>query len=428
MRKYFLVSLILSVLAFGCGSIVTPSEKNTPISAQPVSTSYFLPLITPTLATPTLQIKQTSISSKPLLVEHCLDVSSSPQWDAYLSGMLMLVSPTTLRDIYLLDMKTGRKDLFSQNQGFLADNFSVSPNGDWLAYIGSEKSIQGDSLVVQSIDRHKTYTYPVNYAEWQIIAYWLNNETLVLWNHTSPLDNILLFNPFTGEKEIKNLEYPNLISEDGGWDFSWPSTTIYDPSLKYLVYLANSNNGYQFGNQQLILWDLKNNSTITKINDFGYTLVRPIWKADGSGVVFVKSLVGYDPPEKKDEVFFLGLDGNIRQLTKLSDSYPYARIDSYGWSPNEHFLALALTIHFTGKQIGERKLLILNMSTLEISDYCLSPEQFTPFIWSPDSRYLAFTGISANKTSQTVLLDLVNPNAFVIDEKLKPAGWLRSGN
>lgn len=421
MKKLFILVLFLSFLFWGCNAY-TPTKEVLNPTIQNTSTIILLPSPKPTEI-----VKQTdtALAQLPLFTKHCLNISNSFLHDDSLTGTLLLVSPT-LSENYFLDMKTGEKHPLSQDKEYLANNFTASPNGDWLAYIGAERSSQGASLVVQANDGHQTYRYPINYDEWQIIAYWLDNDTLVLWNHAGPLDNVILFNPFTGKKETRSANYPGLISDDSGWDFSWPSATIYDSSLQYLVYLANGDNGYQFGFQKLILWDLKNARAIAKVNDFGYTWVKPLWKSDNSGVIFVKSVVGYDPPDKKDEVFFLGLDGKIKQLTKLSEFYPYAKIYSYGWSPDEHFLAFELETSFSRGQKSERKLLILNMSTLEISDYCLSPEQFTPLIWSPDSRYLAYSEMSTNDTSRTILIDLVGQKSFVIAEKLKPAGWLRS--
>ena len=206
-----------------------------------------------------------------------------------------------------------------------------------------------------------------------------------------------------------------------GWDHSWPSSTIYDPSLRYLVYLAKGDTeGDLIGNQKLILWDLKNDRAITEVDDFGYTLARPLWKSDGSGVVYVKSVAGFNPPEKKDDFFLLSVDGTIKQFTELSDYFSYARIYSSSWSPDENLIAFELVTN----QNAERKLLILNMSTLDIIDLCLSPQPFTPMIWSPDSRYLAYSEELINDSSQTVLVDFVDRTAFVVAGEVLPAGWV----
>jgi Tol biopolymer transport system component len=133
-------------------------------------------------------------------------------------------------------------------------------------------------------------------------------------------------------------------------------------------------------------------------------------------------VAGYDPPEDKDDIFFLSVDGTIKQLTVLSDYFSEAIIFSTSWSPDENLIAFEILIN----QNGERKLLILNMSTLEIIDLCLSPQPFTPMIWSPDSRYLAYSEELTNDSSQTVLVDLVDRNAFVVADEVLPAGWVPS--
>jgi len=206
----------------------------------------------------------------------------------------------------------------------------------------------------------------------------------------------------------------------------WPSLTIYDPSLQHVVYVGISGSNYKPGNHQLILWDRRNNKPISKINGFGYTPVYPIWKSDGSGVFFVKALIGIDPLIRQDEWFLLNTDGEAKQITKLKELFKSPSIYSASISPDGRFLAFELDTNFTRKP-GEdidRRLLVLDTTTLELTDYCLIPEQFTRLIWSPDSQYLAFS-ILLKENAQTVVLDVINGSTFIVAEHLRPEGWLR---
>jgi len=413
---------MLSFLVFGCSNIgnstgedITPTVRLGQILLSPSP-----------LRAPTATLKPANTSPAMLLTKQCLKVAPSHEWDGVLTGTLVLASPTTIGKDYFLDMRTGTKRPFS-NEEYLADNFSVSPNGNWLAYIGGNKSSTTDLLIVQSADGQEQFTYPVNYQEWQSIGYWLDDKTLILWHHASPLDNIILFNPFTGHKDVMGLEYPDILPEDGyGWDQFWPSITIYDPSLQHLVYLATGKDGYKPGNAMLVLWDRKAAHQITKINNLGLTSVYPLWKSNGSGLVYVKSETGVNPHVGADELFFLGLDGKSQQLTKFADYFQKATIYSYSWSPDERSIALNLETNSLEEQGQERHLLVLNTSSLEIIDYCLAPEQFTPLIWSTDSQHLAFSEYLSDQASQTVVIDLINQEAFVVAENLELAGWLQS--
>ena len=411
MKKYFLFLLVLSFLTVGCESTLAPP------------TTVF------TSPNPTEAIAPTGVIPKTNITRKCSNISISHSWDNPILGTLVLVSSNTRENIFL-DMNSGTRYPISKNKNDVAVGFNVSPNRKWLAYAGAEDLKTTDSLIVQSADGQESFRFPINYQEWQIIAYWLNNETLVLWNHASPLDNIILFNPFTGDKQVMRNEYPNIMPEDGGWGHSWPSVTIYDPLLDQVIYLGMSENGYQPYDATLILWNVAKNQQVTKISDFGYTLVHPVWKLDGSGLVFVKSLTDHDPSKRQqDELFFLSSGGEIKLLTKLSDMYSSPSIDSASLSPDARFLAFEIVTNFrlkVGSSNSDRRILILDMATLELIDYCLVPEQFAQLTWSPDSRYLAFSQPLSSEDAQTLVLDVLNGSVFVAAEHLRPEGWLNS--
>ena len=408
--KNSLTLLILSASIVGCSNISAPASVNTP------------PVVEPSLLAITPPPNTLPTSS---LVRKCLDNLEPSLTNKNIPGVLILSSPTFSGN-YFLDMSTGTKKSITQNESDLTLDFSVAPNGDWLAYISGGESGLTESLIVQSAYGQKSFKYPVNRKEWQSIAYWLNNETLVLWNHNNPLDSLILFNPFTGEKRTPRNDYPNILPEDSGWDQFWPSITTYNSSLKQVVYLGNDKNGYQPGNATLVLWDITKNQQIATVEEFGYTLLRPIWKLDNSGLVFVKAVPGSHPLIAQDEWFLLNSSGKIKQLTKLTGLYQSPRIYSASLSPDGHFLAFELVTNLNQKATGiiDRRVLILDMVTSEITDYCLISEAFAHLTWSPNSRYLAFSQVLSGDDFQTVVLDVLDKHGIVVAEHLRPEGWL----
>lgn len=123
---------------------------------------------------------------------------------------------------------------------------------------------------------------------------------------------------------------------------------------------------------------------------------------------------------------FLSSQGELTQLTQLSALYDSPSIFSASISPNERYLAFEVVTNFKGKtgNVLDRRLLILNTDTQEIIDYCISPEQFARLVWSPDSRYLAFSRPITNKGVQTIVLDVSSGRAFVVANDFLPGGWL----
>ena len=427
MKKCLIFLLFIGYLLSGCN--VTRTEETT---LTPEKTESFFSTSEPTSS---VQVVPTSVpfghqnetQSANQYTIHCMDVSNIPLSKLSLSGTLIIGYPTTLGEKFHIDFMSGEKSPFFNGNVYGANEFFLSPNGEWIAYVRWD-SQDNHSLVIRSVNGGKTYTYPWGFSEWQAIvtlSYWLNNEKLVVWNHSGVIDNVILFDAFTGNKTVMETKFPDIISSNDFWDSAWPSVTIFDPSLEYLVYLSNNDGKYELGNQRMVLWDLKRSKRITEVNKFGYTFVWPIWKSDSSGVVYVKSIEGYNPPENKDEWFFLGKGGKVKQLTDLSSYFHNSRIFSYSLSPDEKFLAFVLQVDKEGER-WENKLLILNMITLEIRDYCFSPEQLAPLVWSIDSNNLAFSRRLNDKTSDTVVIDLFAQKAFFIAGNSQPLVWFNS--
>jgi len=366
----------------------------------------------------------TKISGEATLNQECISISDNYTWDKSIQGNLVLAS-SNLQGNEFLDMSTGARISITNNKNDFAYSFQVSPDGEWLAYIHDGEPPLTTSLIVQSANKKEIFEFPVDFQEWQTISYWLNNETLILRNHAVPLDNIVVFNPFTGEKQVMNAtEYPKTLPDDWEWDY-WPSLLILDPLQRYLTYVGISGDTYHPGDHKLVLWNLENRQVVTEVNDFGYSPAPPLWKQDGSGLILVKSIPGYAPPVEKDDLLFLSVDGKVEHLAELGNYFQYAKVDSYSLSPNEAFLALSLVTTFVRGQTSQRTLLILDLSTLNIMDTCLLPQATNAFLtWSPDSKYLAFAQLSSKNDEQTVVLDVFKNEAFIVAEKFHPEGWL----
>jgi Tol biopolymer transport system component len=414
-NRLIILWLIIFILA-GCQSAPAPTAERA--TATPTAI---------TLPTPTIYSTPTKLAPLNELIRKCIEVSPSHSWTTALSGTLILSKSMT--ENYLMDMGTGKKTQLNPNKDLVIGNFVVSPNKRWFAYEQGGKSQPSDLLVVQSADGKEKMTYSKDNQEWNTISYWLNDETLVLWHSASPLSNIVYFNPFTGRKQIMMPDYPNILPDDYEWTkFSWPSITIYAPSMKQLVYLKTNLTGTNDGDVTLVLWDQEEKRAVAEITNFGFTIGYPIWKSDNSGLVYKKALTGYSPPHPQDELFSLSSDGVNQQLTKLSDYYQDDRIYNYTISPNGQLLAFVLYSISKSSQTEQTTILTLDMSTHEITDYCLVAGYSSSLSWSPDSHYLAYSEPTIGESSRTVVLDLIKEDAFVIDPDLASMGWLTKDN
>jgi len=325
-------------------------------------------------------------------------------------------------------MASGQKSAINPESSDLIADFTVSPDREWLTYITAKAETGTDWLVVQTLNGEEKFTIEVNYQAWHSIAYWLTNEWLILWNRSpsQPLDTIILHNPFTGEQEIMPMDYPGILPfDDDAWDFSWPSITIYAPTLDHLVYLKNTKEEEYIPNDAtLVLWDRKAQLPIKEVDNFGYASVYPLWKAGGSGLVFVKANPGNPPETFMDEIFYLSVEGDLKQLTDLAFDFQNAVIFAYQWSPDEQYLAFEMEADLSRGQTPTSHLMILEMNTLQIVDTCLDPYQFTNLVWSPDGRYLAYSEQLAEANTQAVVIDLETKEGFALEQNLLPVGWM----
>jgi hypothetical protein len=417
MTKRLFIGILLIFLSSGC-----EMRLGSPYTEQP-SFSTTATDLHPT-TTPKIEIGKTSEPSYSAIVKNCSDVYPYNPQTFTLPGKLILYAG--YKDNYMIDLRSEKKIPFSPDSEALTSEFSVSHDGKWLAFsetIGVDHGTQ--KLVVESADRKERLTFPMDYQEWQSIAYWITNDMLVLWDHASPLDHVILFNPFTGKKQKMDNNLPDILPEDlYGWDFSWPSITIFSPSLDQVVYLKSSPSGYKLGEATLALWNIKKQETVAEIAGFGFTQEHPWWNLQGNKLIYVKSIPGIAPPIEQDEIFLLSSDGNNQQLTRLKDYYEFASIESYQWSPNEEYVAFQVVAKSPEEPQGKSRLLILNMSNLQVTDLCFSPKQRAPIVWSPDGQYLSFVEQSLNEGTETLVVDIQNKVAYLIDQDHTPGGWV----
>lgn len=382
---------------------------------------------TPSLQSATATLPMTIESTIPTkdiessLLTTCLNVSDTVSEHTSFSGKLIIEADNP-HTAHLFNLETKTQTPLADGR---VSNISVSPDRHWIAYIKDDATTGDEWLIVESEDGLKSFKFSTQSDQWQSISHWLNNEKLLLWNHNAPLDSLVLFSPFTDAKELMPNEYPDILPTDDDWDFYWPSITIYSPSLAELLYVAKEGDSFQPGYSKLVLWNIKDKQVVTEIREFGYSVVPPLWNSEGSGALYVKSVEGYDPPIAHDELFYLSSKGDVRQLTHLIDYFEYARVLNYSLSSDEKYLAMILETRLPNEKDLERKLLILNTLSLQIKDLCLSPDRFTPLIWSPDGNKLAISQSLQAENSRTIVVDVINESGFEIVENFKPRGWLR---
>lgn len=296
---------------------------------------------------------------------------------------------------------------------------------DWVAYSGTK---QVNSLVVHSLNGGDTFYFPDWNDEWHILGEWFDAHTITLgkksvvnlfdstrWD-VADNDQVILLDPFTGEKLVSGDTYPEMVLS-GGVLKSWLSPTVYSPSRRYIAYLSGSDS-----KNQLVIWDRESNQPVAETPD-GYVSAPPMWLSD------TQLVYGYRSNDyvHEDELYLINMAGEISRLTSLSQYFKRPDVDflSSRMSPNKRFLAFNIA-YDNGEDDLQKRTLILDLYEIQTRDYCLFqyPEDL---VWSPDGNYLAFAE-SQNNNDHVLIIDVAQEKAFSISvpPDSYPVGWISS--
>ena len=210
--------------------------------------------------------------------------------------------------------------------------FSVSPNGRWIAYDDAELDENMNylfhNLIVAGENNQIYKTLPWE-SEWGAFR-WLDNESLII--RTIPQSepnsvinyntNFLVFNPFTGERQTVKVDYPNIYNSYPLPDWDGWGVTAYNQTLNRVVYLEGGVSGPFY----YVLWDIQKKSQITNLQIIEDLDANPRWSPDGEQFAFAPSLFSKMKKYPSYELYSVTKDGNTKQLTNLADYYPWVYI------------------------------------------------------------------------------------------------------
>jgi hypothetical protein len=398
-----------------------PSELAvlTATSTSVISTSTLLiPAKTPTLHPTQISTSTTDLSMGTHINDRCLNIETRTPENVKLSGWIVFNSPKP--SIYNLADNTIKT--LSSNKG----DFSVSPNGQWLAYdeIAAD-SPTGKWLAVEDIaglQKKKMALQPDWF--WGVGVRWFDNNRLlynvIVNNSITTIYPIAIIDPFNNKYQEIPSDYPNLrasvLGLAGTMQFV-SGSVVYDPSLDLVVYPETTDKGFY-----VVLWDRTTKTPIAKLKDFINFQHLPQWLPDGSE--FVVAVATERQGENWiDNWFAIKRNGAIRQLSHFENTFDFANIYNSNLSPNGRYLAFSLEIK--PSEIQGPNLAIIDLETLQITDYCI-PKPGSA-IWSPDSKYMVVTSLSGESDKMALVIDPIAGWATRLsdNDSYDPRGWMQ---
>lgn len=377
-----------------------------------------------------VQTKQQEII--PTYKKECIEISKSGKMN--LDGKIIVHQPAGSILPVVFDLTTEEHQPFYDGITMPAFDFAVSPDGENFSYIQvPDGNFEKISLVTESIRNGKRNSIKLDQKEIMgegriTNASWLNNDQMAIgYSRDDQFTDIWVFDPVSQSFEEMKSDFPNIVASDQYWMGIWPSVIIFSPGKRYAVYLAEDQKNSAPGFQSLVLWDLKKNKEITRIENYGYTIVSPVWKSDENGVFLVKNTNHGEYVNNIDEILFLETDGTITKITDLESIYQINyRIDKMVLSPDGTELAIGLRTNLK-KKAQNYTLGSINLATKETVDYCVELENGN-LVWSPDSTKLAIPDRLGEGLFGTVILDIKDLKGMALTANSTPLIWIKNSS
>ena len=426
----FTVTLFVIILLAGCGGTIpnatytAPASSNTASSKptitlspspKPSKTATLSPTASATL-TETAQPTLTPTPATPTPIElpltsieqHCVTMQDSLTPGFLAEGSIILANfETAVSDVLIITPQDNRpRSLFDHPMYDCCGE--TSPDTKWLAYMGEDK------VIILSSDGKIHFTHPWN-SRWRSIQGWLDPERIVLDHVKKNPVSVDVFNPFTGQGQVMVPAMGDIYEYtfEDQWGAIWK--LVYDPSLTRLAYMRDHGNMDSPG---LVLIDLESGQTLWELKRFSTgERFMPTWSPDGTQMAAVASDDAIDD-NKRFQLFTVDREGRAIQWIDVRRSLDLG--GDFIWSPNSRYLAF----------FGDT-LYILDMKTRQVFDYCV-PDPPTDMYaniypkdlihWSPDSTQVLYQRFNA----PAVVIDLKSNRAvpLVDDINIRPIGWL----
>ena len=407
LRPFIFTQLICTLLIF-----VVACEPAT-LTSLPVATVTATSLNATVTSLPLPITTVTTTPENDSVAQTCLNVLPGPPAGFTAKGIIPLEDFQTVKTGFL-NLETGDNSNIPAIEPIM-QSYSVSPDHQTLAY----KIRQNGSYSLVLRDALNTHNQVVleKQADFELYR-WLNNQQLFLGEP----GKYVVFNPHTKEeKDYSNADFPDYDTDNARNDW-----VFFDSTLTRAIYKHSA----------IFLVNMESKKIIARIADgFDRTPVAE-WTTDGSEAAIVgTTAVGTTGTRMGDNIFAVGRDGQVTQLTHLAEKYGTGfNIHSMSWSPDSRHIAFWMW--YSGVTPYNWQLAVLDITSSKVTNYCISTDPYAtpagrPYfqglsapIWSPDGKQVIVELRAEGSASSIVLVDTTQNIAFQIAQNAYPVGWM----
>ncbi len=348
----------------------------------------------------------------------CATIYLSAPESVKLKGVVVLNDYKLTSRLFLKNLENGSETPLATPEDTVSE-IRISPDHKRVGYQLGNTQLEWSLIVADARGNRKTERI------WQkgffILGDWLNNDEILLY--TSP--PLVAFNPDTQQE--KNFDYPDFPAY--AFDERSNRIVVFDPALERAVYKNT--------NDTVTLYDLPNKKVLAEVDNHLKPSVIAAWAPDGSQAAVVGTIVlPSRPTDESDDLFGMTREGQVKQLTHLTDHYgklvDFSKA-GLSWSPDSR--SIAFWISSPQNEYESWTLAVYDSTTQKTTNYCISNDfesalnsthYLLPPAWSADGKQLLVENRYDKTSSRALILDLETKNAYQIAKNMYPAGWLAS--
>jgi len=400
----------------------TPSPSPTEYS-QPINTST----PTPTANRNDVILDFPTPSANSAVIQHCLGIQNDLPKDRSYTGTIILdnrklslINKDGLT--FLMHLPDLREQIMPEIRGMkdIIPNYNnISPSRKWFFYF-LPSGQAGSRIHIRSIDGKE---WPIAYWDdaWGQGVEWVNDHMLLIL----PKDEADWLNGINISLDLDSGKWEKITPTlPSGLNIDTPFIS-YSPTMMRAIYHSGDS---------FVLWSPESQQDIWR-KGRANLFSTPGWSPNGNyfAMSFMKDEV------RQSDIFLVNPDGQEIQLTDFSKAYPNMNeiyIEDMEWSPNGRYISFTLTVEDNVNTIKSSDLMLVDIETKQVIDYCLTFYERGHFVWSPNSEQILFaTPVDYKEYIETIhqvkeqkvevlLVDIKKEVAVKISEDKVAVGWM----
>jgi hypothetical protein len=173
---------------------------------------------------------------------------------------------------------------------------------------------------------------------------------------------------------------------------------------------------------KIVLWDIHAKKEVAEITDRSGSNNAPLWLLNEKEFIIDLTTSNSNEQWYQDELFRVGIDGQIKQLTHLVDlGYKNISIQQYSESSDGRYIAF----WFAQIQSGPSRFAIYDKTSGNTKVFCTIVGGLTVPVWSPTGHQVLVDGTFDTLDNYgAIFIDVDKDWLAQVEKGVVPVGWM----